>query len=220
MSRRSLGLNDAIHDYLVEYGAREIEVMRRLRERTDALPMAEMRSSLEQVNFLQLLLRATGTRRVVEVGVFTGYATLGLALALPEDGVVHALDISREWPEIGRPFWEEADVARRIDLRIAPAAASLLELKEEGLVGLVDFVFIDADKTGYGDYYEAALELLHPGGLIAADNVLWSGRVVDPSADDADTVAIREFNAMLRDDERIDLAMLPLGDGLTLARKR
>ncbi|RMF13141.1 MAG: SAM-dependent methyltransferase [Alphaproteobacteria bacterium] len=220
MSRRSLGLNDAIYDYLVEYGVREIEVMRRLRERTDALPMAEMRSSLEQVNFLQLLLKATGARRVVEVGVFTGYATLGFALALPEDGIVHALDISHEWPSIGRAFWEEADVARRIDLRIAPASESLRALMDEGLVGLVDFVFIDADKTGYAAYYEAALELLHPGGLIAADNVLWSGRVIDPAADDADTVAIREFNAMLRDDTRIDLTMLPLGDGLTLARKR
>ncbi len=220
MSRRSLGLDDAVHDYLVACGVREIEVMRRLRLRSDELPMAEMRSSLEQVNFLQLLLKAIGARRVIEIGVFTGYATLGFALALPEDGIVHALDISHEWPAIGRPFWEEADVAHRIDLRIAPADESLKALRDEGLAGLVDFVFIDADKTGYAAYYEAALELLRPGGLIAVDNVLWSGRVVDPEADDADTVAIREFNAMLRDDPRIDLTMLPLGDGLTLARRR
>ncbi len=220
MSTRSLGLGEELQAYLLSVGVRESDIQRRLREVTDNHPLSVMRSSAEQVAFLQLLLKAIAARRVVEVGVFTGYATLGFALALPEEGIVHALDIASEFPAIGRPFWEEADVARKIDLRIAPATDSLAALRREGLEGLVDFVFIDADKTGYIDYYEQALALLHPGGIVAADNVLWSGRVIDPQADDRDTVAIRAFNEHLRDDPRVDLAMLPVGDGLTLARKR
>ncbi len=220
MSTRSLGLSEELQAYLLSVGVRESDIQRRLREVTDDHPLSVMRSSAEQVAFLQLLLKAINARRVVEIGVFTGYATLGFALALPEDGIVHALDVSNEFPAIGRPFWEEADVARKIDLRIAPASESLAALRREGLEGLVDFVFIDADKTGYVDYYEQALALLHPGGIVAADNVLWSGRVIDPQADDRDTTAIRAFNERLRDDVRVDLAMLPVGDGLTLARKR
>ncbi len=220
MSTRSLGLSDRLQEYLLAVGVRETDVQRRLRAVTDNHPLSVMRSSAEQVAFLQLLLKAINARRVVEVGVFTGYATLGFALALPEDGIVHALDISAEFPAIGRPFWEEADVARKIDLRIAPAAESLAALRREGLEGLVDFVFIDADKTGYLTYYEEALALLHPGGIVAVDNVLWSGRVIDPGADDRDTVAIRAFNERVKDDSRVDLVMLPVGDGLTLARKR
>jgi len=220
MSVKTLGLSDALHDYVQKVGFREPDVMRRLREESDALEMAAMRSSAEQVNALTLLLKLMGARRIIEVGVFTGYATLGFAAALPADGKVYALDVSRDWTDIGRPYWDEAGVADRIDLILAPALETLETMIKQGNSQSVDFVFIDADKENYDAYYEAGLTLLRRGGLIGIDNVLWSGNVIDPQAQDADTRAIRALNDKLKDDARIDLAMLPIGDGLTLARKR
>jgi len=220
MSTKSHGIDDALYAYLTRVGLRESEPMRRLRERTDGLEMAEMRSSAEQVGALSLILKLMSARIVIEVGVFTGYATLGFAQALPAEGRVHALDISKEWIDIGRPYWEEAGVAERIDVMLAPAAETLGRLIRSGNAGGGDFVFIDADKENYDAYYEAGLTLLRPGGLVAIDNVFWSGRVVDPDAQDADTQAIRALNDKLAEDARVDLAMLPVGDGLTLARKR
>jgi len=220
MSTKSLGLDETLYSYLLEHGLRESDVMRRLRKETDKLEMAEMRSSAEQVNALSIILRLMGARRAIEVGVFTGYATLAFAAALPAEGRVFALDVSREWTDIGRDYWVEAGVADRIELILAPAIETLESLIRNGNSESVDFAFIDADKENYDAYYEASLTMLRPGGLIAVDNVLWSGRVVDPEAQDADTQAIRALNEKLAQDARVDLAMLPVGDGLTLARKR
>ncbi len=219
MSLRTMGLDATLHDYLVAYGVREPDVMRRLRAESDALARADLRSSVEQVNALALILGLMGARRVIEVGVFTGYATLAFARALGREGRVFALDISTEWTGIGRRYWDEAGVAERIDLIIAPALETLDRLRAAGHEGSIDFAYIDADKGNYTAYYEACLALLRPGGLIAVDNVLWSGKVADPAAQDPETAAIRDFNARLRDDPRIELAMLPIGDGVTLARK-
>ncbi len=219
MSIRSAGIEPELYDYLLEFGVREPDVMRRLREESDSLQMANMRSSVEQVNALALILRLMGARRAIEVGVFTGYATLAFARALGRDGRVLALDISTEWTDVGRRYWDEAGVAERIDLIIGPALETLARLRSAGHEESIDFAYIDADKANYLAYYEDCLALVRPGGLIAVDNVLWSGRVVDPAACDDDTAAIRDFNARLRDDPRIDLAMLPVGDGVTLARK-
>lgn len=220
MSTKSLGLDESLYRYLLEHGVREPDIMRRLREETDKLEMARIRSSAEQVNALSLILKLMGARRAIEVGVFTGYATLAFAAALPAEGRVYALDVSKEWTDIGRSYWEEAGVADRIELILAPATETLESLIRGGNSESVDFAFIDADKENYDAYFEAALTLLRPGGLIAVDNVLWSGRVIDPEAQDADTRAIRALNEKLARDARIDLAMLPVGDGLTLARKR
>jgi predicted O-methyltransferase YrrM len=169
---------------------------------------------------MALLVRLTGARRCLEVGVFTGYSSLVTALALPDDGRIVACDISEEWTGIARRHWQQAGVAHRIDLRLAPAADTLDALLAAGNEGSYDFAFIDADKGGYLGYYERALRLLRPGGLLLVDNTLWSGRVADPAATDADTVALRRFNEQLHRDERIDLSLVPIGDGLTLARKR
>lgn len=218
--KRTIGLDDTVYGYLLDHSLREPPVMAALRAETDALAMSRMRSSAEQVQFLGLLLKAIGAKRVLEVGVFTGYATLGFALALPEGGEVVALDVSEEWTSMGRRYWGKAVVASRIDLRLAPALDSLDRLIADGQADSFDFAFIDADKVNYGAYVERCLTLVHRGGLIAVDNVLWSGRVADPDEDDPDTVAIRALNDALVHDDRIDLSMLPIGDGLTLARRR
>jgi len=220
MSVKSLGLDAALHDYLMRVGVRESAIMRRLRAESDALEWAVMRSSAEQVNALTLLLQLMDARRIIEIGVFTGYATLGFASVLPREGKIFALDTARDWTDIAQRYWQEAGVSDRIELILAPAGETLENLIKRGNSQSVDFVFIDADKENYDAYYEAALALLRRGGLVAIDNVLWHGNVVDESAQDADTRAIRALNAKLVDDARIDLAMLPVGDGVTLARKR
>ena len=220
MSTRSIGLSEALTAYMHDQALREPETMARIRKISDALPESNMRSSAEQAQFLMLLLKAMGARTVIEVGVFTGYGTLAFALALPADGRVIALDVTDQWLAPARKAWDEAGVGGRIDLRLGPAADTLAVLKADGLTGQVDFAYIDADKEGYVDYYEHCLGLLRSGGIIAVDNVLWSGRVIDPHYTDADTRAIRAFNDHVRDDDRVDLSMLPLGDGLTLALKR
>lgn len=220
MSPRTLALDDRLYAYVTDIGGREPEAGRRLREATRALPNAGMQIAPDQGNALALLVELIGARRAVEVGTFTGYSALRTALALPEDGRLVCCDVSTEWTAIGRPFWEEAGVAGRIDLRIAPALETLDALLAGGWAGTVDFVFIDADKRSYDSYYERALLLLRRGGLLAVDNVLWSGAVVDDADQSEDTRALRALNAKIHADERVSMALLPIGDGLTLARKR
>ena len=220
MSNRTLGLSDAVYAYLLEASLREPPLLKALREETAKMPEANMQISPEQGQFMALLARLMDARRCIEVGVFTGYSSLALALALPESGRIIACDVSDEWTRVARRYWREAGVAHKIDLRIAPAIDTLRNLRANGGDGSYDFAFVDADKTSYGDYYEALLKLLRPGGLIAIDNTLWAGKVADPDAQDEDTVAIREFNAKLLADERIDLSLVPIADGVTLGCKR
>lgn len=221
MSNRTIQVTDLLHDYLIAQSLREHPLLERLRAETAALPMARMQISPEQGQFMSLLLKLLGARRTIEVGVFTGYSTLIAAQAIPADGLVLACDVSEEWTAIGRRYWQEAGVADRIDLRLAPAQETLDRiLNQPEQAGSFDFAFIDADKGGYSGYYEACLTLLRPGGLIAVDNVLWGGSVADPENSKPDTLAIREFNAFVHRDERVDLSLVPIGDGLTLARKK
>ena len=219
MSSRTLRMNDAIDAYLRRVSVRDTDVQRRLREETAALDQAGMQICPEQGQLMHMLAGLVGARRAIEIGVFTGYSALCVALALPEDGELVACDVNEEWTTIARRYWSEAGVASKIRLRLAPALDTLDALIGEGRGGEFDMAFIDADKTSYGLYYERCLELLHPGGLVLVDNVLWSGKVADENDRSEDTVALRAFNAKLRDDARIDLCMLPLGDGLTIARK-
>jgi caffeoyl-CoA O-methyltransferase len=220
MSNRSISLTESLYEYLLAVSLREPELLRRLRAETAAEPMARMQISPEQGQFMALLARLSGARRCLEIGVFTGYSSLALALALPEDGRIVACDVNERWTAVARRYWEAAGVAHKIDLRLATAFETLDQLRAAGEAGRYDFAFIDADKENYLGYYERVLELLRPGGLIVADNTLWSGRVADPENTEADTVALRNFNRHLHRDERIDLSLLPVGDGLTLARKR
>jgi predicted O-methyltransferase YrrM len=209
-----------IYEYLTAVSVREPPILRRLREETAALPRATMQIPAEQGQFMALMVQLMGARRTIEIGVFTGYSALAVALALPADGQIVACDVSEEYTAVARRYWEEAGVDSMIDLRLAPAIETLNRLLADGQRGRFDFVFIDADKTSYEGYYECALELLRPGGLIMIDNVLWSGRVADPAENDADTVALRALNRKLHADSRVALSMLPLGDGVTLALKR
>ena len=219
MANRSLNLDDTLLDYLVSHSVREVPAQRDLREATHAHPHAGMQIGPEQGQLMALLVRLIGARRCIEVGVFTGYSALTVALALPADGYLLACDVSDAYTRVGRPFWEAAGVAAKIDLRLAPALETLDACIAAGEAGRFDFAFIDADKSGYDAYYERCLQLLRPGGLVAIDNVLWGGTVARP-ATDADTRAIQALNDKLHRDERVDIAMLPLGDGVTLARKR
>lgn len=220
MSRRSIGLSEPLHQYLLEVAVRESALLARLRRETAELPQAGMQISPEQGQLLQLLVQLTGARRVLEIGVFTGYSSLCLAQALPEDGSLIACDRSEEWTGIARRYWQEAGVADRIDLRLGPALKTLGQLVDAGEAESYDLVFIDADKENYQNYFEHSLELVRVGGLIMIDNVLWSGNVVDDSDHTPDTVSIRELNRQLHEDRRIDMSLIPIGDGLTLARKR
>lgn len=220
MSRRTLSLDDRLYDYLLSVGVREAPALAALREETGRHPQAVMQISPEQGQFLQLLVRLIGARRTLEVGVFTGYSSLAVALALPPDGHILACDVSAEYTAIARRHWQAAGVASRIELVLAPAVQTLDARLAANEAGRYDFAFIDADKGGYLDYYERALKLVRPGGLIAVDNTLWSGAVADPSDTTADTRALRAFNERLAGDERIDLSLVPIGDGLTLARVR
>lgn len=220
MSRQTLPMTDVLHDYLLSVSLRETDVQRQLREDTARLPEAGMQLSPEQGQFLQLLVRLTGARRCLEIGTFTGYSALAVALALPDDGFITACDVSETWTDMAWRYWQAAGVSHKIFLRLAPARETLDALLEQDQAGMYDFAFIDADKEGYLDYYERALRLMRIGGLIAVDNTLWSGRPADPAVTDADTAAIRAFNRRLHADTRVDLSVLPVGDGLTLARKR
>ncbi|HUN49721.1 MAG TPA: class I SAM-dependent methyltransferase [Candidatus Sulfotelmatobacter sp.] len=220
MSGFSFGLGAAVGKYLRGHGVREAAPLERLRKETASLPLAQMQISPEQGALMQLLVRLIAARRTLEVGTFTGYSALAVALALPADGRILACDVSAEWTAVARRHWREAGVADKIELRLQPALQTLDAELAAGNAGSFDFAFIDADKANYLNYYERALALLRPGGLIGIDNVLWGGSVADGRRRDADTRAIRALNAKLRDDQRIDLSMVPIGDGLTLARKR
>ena len=219
MAHRTLQLDDALYDYVLAHSLREHPAQIALREATKDHPHAGMQIGPEQGQFMALLARILGARRAIEIGVFTGYSALTVALALPDDGYLLACDISDEYTRIGRPYWQAAGVAHRIDLRIGPALQTLDAQLAAGETGAYDFAFIDADKTAYDAYYERCLELVRQGGVIVIDNVLWSGSVARP-AKTADTKALQALNDKLHRDERVDLSLLPIGDGLTLARKR
>ncbi|MBX3515668.1 MAG: class I SAM-dependent methyltransferase [Rhodospirillales bacterium] len=220
MSKRTITLDDRLYDYLHAVSLREPALLARLRDETAALPEARMQIAPEQGQFMAMLVRVMNAREILEIGTFTGYSALAMALALPPDGHIVACDVSAEWTAIGRRYWREAGVAERIELRLAPAIETLEALLADGGEDRFDFAFIDADKSGYHAYYEACLTLVRPGGLIVVDNTLWDGRVADDSVQDANTCAIRAFNAALHDDVRVDLSLVPIGDGLTLARRR
>jgi len=220
MSNRSITLTDSLYEYMNEVSLREPPLLLALREETAAMTRRSMQISPEQGQFMALIARLIGARRCLEVGVFTGYSSLATALALPDDGSIVACDVSEEWTSVARRYWQQAGVTHKVELHIAPATDTLDALLAQGQAGTFDFAFIDADKTNYLAYYERTLALLRTGGLVLVDNTLWSGKVADPEFADADTVALRHFNEVLHRDERVDLSLLPIGDGLTLARKR
>jgi predicted O-methyltransferase YrrM len=215
---RTLQITPALERYLTEISVRETEVQAKLREETAKLPMAMMQIGPEQGQFMAFLVRLIGARNCLEIGTFTGYSSLAVALALPPEGRVICCDVSEEYTAVARRYWAMAGVAAKIELRLAPALQTLETLIGDGRQGSFDFAFIDADKTNYDNYYEAALKLVRKGGVIAIDNVLWSGAVADPKRNDADTAALKALNRKLHGDKRIDLTMLAIGDGLTLAR--
>ncbi|MBM3268406.1 MAG: class I SAM-dependent methyltransferase [Candidatus Sericytochromatia bacterium] len=220
MSTATLNLDARLRQYLLDHSLREPEVLARLRDETSLHPYARMQISPEQGQFMALLARLMGARKALEVGTFTGYSAICVARALAPGGKVVAMDVSAESSEVARRYFAEAGVADRVDLRVAPALETLDALLAAGEAGTFDMAFIDADKERYLAYYERALQLLRPGGLILVDNTLWSGAVADPSDTDESTAAIREFNSFVHADERVDVSLLPVGDGLTLALKR
>lgn len=220
MSSRSHGLDEAFHAYMLEHMVAVPDAVTGLEAACDVLPERNMRMAAEQGRFMAFLIELTGAREIIEVGTFVGYGTLWMASALPKDGRVVALDIEAKYPEIGRPYWRKAGVESRIDLRIAPALQSLEALRREGGEGRFDMAFIDADKSNYLAYYEHCLALVRKGGLILIDNVFWGGEVADAKSQAADTKAIRAVMAKVMSDVRVSAATIPIGDGLTLARKR
>lgn len=220
MSNKTLDLSDRLYDYLLSISLRESDILQQLRQETAQHPMSQMQIAPEQGQFMGLLIQLMNARKTLEVGVFTGYSALTVALALPPDGQLIACDVSEEYTAIARRYWDLAGVTNKIDLRIAPALETLDHLLASGHAGTFDFAFIDADKSNYLHYYERSLQLVRSGGLIAIDNVLWSGRVADPHETDSRTTAIRNFNQMLYHDQRVNLSLVPIADGLTLALKR
>ncbi|MFO1055355.1 MAG: class I SAM-dependent methyltransferase [Dongiaceae bacterium] len=220
MANRTITLSDRLHDYYQRVSLREPDVLRALREETATLPLAVMQISPEQGQLMRLLIELTGTRRAIEVGTYTGYSALCVALAMGPEGRLIACDINPETTAVAQRYWRRAGVADRIDLRLAPALATLDQLLQAGGAGQFDFGFIDANKEDYDGYYERLLTLLRPGGLVAIDNVLWGGDVADPTKTDAETTAIRALNDKVHGDARVEISMIPIGDGLTLARKR
>lgn len=220
MPKSHLNMTDELYDYVVRHSLREPEPARRLREKTEALRMSAMASPPEQSQFLALVAQLMGARRCLEIGVFTGYTTLWLASSIPPDGTVVCCDIDERWPAIGAPYWQEAGVADRIDLRIGPALDTLDELERSGYANLFDLVFIDADKEGYSAYYERSLRLVRPGGVVMLDNVLWGGSVVRLDNQGLDVRAVREINERVMYDDAVAISMLAIGDGLTLAMRR
>lgn len=220
MTNRSLNLDDALYQYLLDVSLRESPLLKRLREETAQLPTAHWQIAPEQGQFMALLVQISGARKILEIGTFTGYSALCMAQAMPADGRLICCDLSGEYNAIAERYWHEAGVAERIDLRLAPALETLSALERGGQSESFDLIFIDADKANYRVYLEHALVLVRQGGLILFDNVLWSGRVLEQSPESADTRAIQALNRGLLRDSRIDLSLLPLGDGLTLCRKR
>jgi caffeoyl-CoA O-methyltransferase len=220
MSNVSLGLPPDLQAYLVGHGVREPDILKRLREETALLPQHSMQIAPEQGAFMAMLVSLIGARRCIELGTFTGYSSLAVALALPPDGRIICCDVSERWTSVARRYWAEAGVADRVELRLGPALETLDVLLSEGAGGTFDFAFVDAAKDEYPAYHERLIELLRSGGLIVYDNVFWGGEVIDPSVDDEDVRGVRRLNALLATDERVSISMIPLADGLTLARKR
>lgn len=220
MTKATTGLDPALYDYILDTTLREPEILAKLRKETDDHPRAMMQVSPDQGQLMGLLVQLIGAKRIIEVGTFTGYSSLAMAMALPDDGELICCDVSEEYTAIARRYWADAGVDGRVSLRLAPAVETLDALIAEGRGSQFDMAFIDADKENYGNYFERCLSLLRPGGLIAVDNVLWSGRVLDSADTSADTQAIRAFNAGLKNDERVSISMLSVADGLTLAVKR
>lgn len=220
MSNHSIGLDQALQSYLLSVSLREDPLLAELREETARLPQHNMQIAPEQGQFMAMMARLVGARRYIEVGTFTGYSALAMAQAMPQDGRIIACDISKEWTDIARRYWQRAGVDDRILLELRPAIETLDELIVSGCEDSFDMAFIDADKTAYIDYFERCVDLVRPGGLVLIDNTLWDGKVADARISDEDTEAIRAFNAYVRDREEIDLSLLPIGDGLTLVRKR
>lgn len=219
MSNKTLSMNEELYTYLLSVSLRESCHLKQLRETTASLPEAGMQIAPEQGQFMALLVKLTAARNVLEIGVFTGYSSLAMLLAMPEVGRLVACDISEPWTAVARQYWEQAGVLDRVDLRLGPALDSLDQLLAEGRSSQFDLAFIDADKAHYGAYYERSLTLVRPGGLIVIDNLLWGGKVADPTARDPDTLAIRALNARLGQDRRIAYSLLPVADGLGLAMK-
>ena len=220
MSNQTISITDSIYKYLCENSLREDEVLSSLRAYTYRMQQRNMQISPEQGQFMQLLIKLMGAKNTIEIGVFTGYSSLCVALALPLDGKIIACDISTKYTDIAEKYWKDANVRDKIDLRIGPALDTLQKLIDKGLSNTFDFSFIDADKINYDNYYELSLKLLRPGGLIAIDNVLWSGDVVDERINDIDSESIRSLNKKIYIDKRVDISILPIGDGLTLALKK
>lgn len=218
IGRPGITITPELHQYMLATSYRDTDVQRRLRDETAKMPGAGMQIGPDQGQFMAFLALLTGAKKCIEVGVFTGYSSLAVALALPRDGKIIACDVSEDYTQVARRYWEEAGVAHKIDLRLGPALATLDALQHGSHD--YDFAFIDADKSNYDGYYERCLALVRKGGLIAIDNVLWSGDVADAGKNDPDTSALRALNEKIGQDKRVDLAMLPLGDGLTLVRKR
>jgi predicted O-methyltransferase YrrM len=219
MSKQTLGLEQNLYDYLLSVSLREPTILTQLRQETAQMPRSIMQISPEQGQFMALLVKLIGAKKTLEVGVFTGYSSLVVALALPADGKIVACDVSEEYTSVARRYWQDAGVADKIDLHIAPALETLDKLLTAGEAVTFDFAFIDADKSNYNNYYERCLELIRPGGLIAIDNVLWSGKVADTEIQDNQTNKIRDLNRKLHEDSRITLSLVPIADGLTLAMK-
>ncbi len=220
MSNKTLYLSDELYSYMLSVSLREPKILRRLREETSHDSMANMQISPEQGQFMSLLIKLMGATKALEVGVYTGHSSLCIALALPSQGKLIACDVNREWTAIALRYWQKAGVSKKIDLHFAPAIETMNKLLADNRANTFDFVFIDADKINYDGYYERALDLLRPGGLIAIDNVFWSGQVVDSHIVDEDTVALRYLNEKLHRDNRIELSLVPIGDGLSMALKR
>ncbi len=220
MFKNTLGLPDQLHDYILDNSLKELPILAELRQETEHHKQARMQISPDQGQLIALLIRLMSARRVLEIGVFTGYSSLTIALALPTDGVLVACDISEEYTAIAKRYWRQAGVQSKIDLHIAPALETLDSLLQSGQAETFDFAFVDADKANYCNYYDRALELLRPGGLMAIDNVLWSGRIADPQSTDKIVQTMRIFNEKVAQDDRVQVSLLPLGDGITLALKK
>ena len=218
MSSRSLGLSEELYHYLLSHSLRETQACADLRAATETMEFGRMQVSPEQGQFMAFLVSLLAVKKAIEVGTFTGYSALCVAQALPEDGTLIACDVSEEWTSIGKQYWEQAGISHKIDLRLGPALDTLASLKEEH--GTFDFGFIDADKVNYLQYYTHILQLLRPGGILLVDNVLWGGSVADPTNQEESTCAIRKINEHIHNDSRVDVSMLPIGDGLTIVRKR
>lgn len=219
MSNRTLSIDDRVYDYLLSVSLKESELLTQLREETAGIEFSEMQIAPEQGQFMALLVKLMGARRALEIGTFTGYSSVVIASALPEDGELVCCDDSEEWTSMARKYWQQAGLEDRINFKLGDASRTLQAMIDEGREGTFDFIFIDADKQNYPLYYELSLKLLRAGGLIAVDNTLWSGDVADPGNDEPGTRAIRRFNEMLRQDERVEISLVTIGDGLTLVHK-